>query len=310
MKPNFFLIGASKCGTTALAQHLAKHPEIFMCEPKEPCFFMYAKGNPYGWPRDGHPKSKEEYLSLFRDSDAKVRGEASTCYIYGEHCAAALQEFAPAAKIIAILRNPLERAYSMYLFWNQFNPHKDKTNLNDFRQAFFADAYVTAKAGDLDSQKRDTKWLKDMGYYGRQLRPFYAAFSREQIHILRYEDLLKRPAVSVSNIYRFLGVQQIRATQITRVNETLNPKWRKLYNWLNLDQDSSFRGVCKRVGNLSPLNLHGLRKRLNRLNTASQSLKKIISPGLRAELMSCYKEDVHLLSTLTKIDFTDWLEQK
>jgi hypothetical protein len=311
MNPNFFLIGPPKCATTAISRHLSSHPDIFMCEPKEPCYFIYTNGNPYGWPARGHPIDVDTYTALFQHADnAKVIGEASPYYIYCEHCAEAIREFQPDAKILAILRNPIERAYSMYLYWNQENPKAEKVDYESFREAFLNDSYVHDFNPPGQSNFKVVKWLRDMGYYGRQLKAYYNAFPREQILVVRYEDLVRDTAECLLQIYRFLDVDPtLTSMSLDRVNATVVPRWRSLYNWLNLNRTSRIREICKLAfGRIEQV--RAIRTTINRLNTSPISIKNRLSGALYDELIRHYAQDIEYLSDLTRMDFTNWLSTR
>ena len=111
-KPNFFLIGGPKCGTTSLQEYLAQNPKIFMCTPKEPCYF----DSDLPWPDS--PKTEREYMRLFEnanDSHMAV-GEASTNYLYSAVAVEKILRFNPCAKFIVMVRNPIDMAISLHSY--------------------------------------------------------------------------------------------------------------------------------------------------------------------------------------------------
>ncbi len=111
-KPDFFVVGAAKSGTSSLHRHLEQHPAVFMPAVKEPHFFSDER------PPVQEVKSLREYLALFADSPLGARaGEASTSNLYSPESASRIKAFQPDAGIIMVLRNPVDRAYSQY--WNQ-----------------------------------------------------------------------------------------------------------------------------------------------------------------------------------------------
>lgn len=167
---NFFLIGPPKCATTSIANALNQHSQIFMCTPKEPNYFLYSEGNPYQLVTRDHPLTEPDYNRMFRDAGAVgIRGDASTSYIYGEHCAASIHKYNSESKIAAVLRNPVERAYSMYLYWYQFSPDVKKVSPGDFRLKFLSDALSSEAAAGGAANGKAIYWLKDMGFYHRML---------------------------------------------------------------------------------------------------------------------------------------------
>src|SRR5690349_13337870 len=107
-RPDFFLVGAPKCGTSLMDTYLARHPDVFMCS-KEPHYFGadLAFNNP--------PRSLENYLSLFEGSDAAKRvGDSSVWYLWSRTAAAEIKEFAPEASILVMLRNPVSMMHSLH----------------------------------------------------------------------------------------------------------------------------------------------------------------------------------------------------
>ncbi|MCW5935662.1 MAG: sulfotransferase, partial [Fimbriimonadia bacterium] len=148
--PNFLIIGAAKSGTTALYFYIKQHPEVFMAKVKEPRFFAYEGGVPeWKGPLDAENNAwvitdKEVYTALFNDvSEEKVWGEASPIYLYSEPAPERIKNYAPDAKLVAILRHPIERAYSHYLHLIRDN----REPLRDF-----------GKALDLEPERMANGW--------------------------------------------------------------------------------------------------------------------------------------------------------
>ena len=109
-KPGFFIVGAPKCGTTSFYHYLRQHPQIFMPDNKEPHYF----GSDLKKRSDEFIKTEEEYLSLFKDADSsQMAGEASTFYLYSKAAQKEIKGFNPHAKIIIMLRNPIDFLHSL-----------------------------------------------------------------------------------------------------------------------------------------------------------------------------------------------------
>jgi len=101
-KPDLFIVGAPRSGTTALYEYLRSHPDIFMCTPKEPNYFSFDMNRPRA------ANTEEEYLRLFKNAHEKVAGEASVWYLYSKVAIAEIMRFNPDAKIIAMVRSPID----------------------------------------------------------------------------------------------------------------------------------------------------------------------------------------------------------
>src|SRR5438093_448879 len=130
-RPDFFIVGAPKCGTTAMYAYLRQHPQIFMPFHKEPLFFGSDLTTRYG------RMSLEEYLALFADASRGQRiGEASAWYLYSATAAAEIKAFAPDAQIVVMLRDPVEvmRAQHSQLLFNM------QETLTSFAEALAAEA--------------------------------------------------------------------------------------------------------------------------------------------------------------------------
>jgi hypothetical protein len=198
MLPNFVIIGAAKAGTTALYWYLAEHPAVFMSPVKETNYFAYgldAEGRLlYGDP-DVHRfpvKSLSEYEQLFTNVGGAVAvGEASPIYLECPQAAGRIRELLPAARILCSLRQPVERTYSDYLMYlrrrgRRFDPTRE----------------LTATAGWAHP---DSRWMQ-VSRYSQQLERYFAAFTREQIHVLLIDDFKPSPLRAVQDVYRFINV--------------------------------------------------------------------------------------------------------
>ncbi|MBT3417167.1 MAG: sulfotransferase [Flavobacteriales bacterium] len=201
-KVNFIVIGAMKAATTSLDTYLKQHPDIFMTKVKEPMFF-----NNFNQNKDykllGRKGNKittlEEYFSLFSDvENESAIGEASPAYIYNENAPQLIKEHLPDVKIIAILRQPVERAYSNYLHTKR----ADRENLNSFEQAI-----------EIENQRIEDNWSPlyhyiEKGYYSVQLKRYYNIFPKENIKVYLFEDVVKNPNETLKDIFKFLNVDE------------------------------------------------------------------------------------------------------
>ncbi len=198
MLPNFVVIGAAKAGTTALYWYLAEHPAIFMSPVKETNYFAYGLGPGgqllYGDPEVHHfpVKTRREYEALFADvSGAVAIGEASPIYLECPQSAGRIREMIPTARLICSLRHPVDRAYSDYQMYllqrgRRLDPARDLTAQSDWAQP-------------------TSRWMQ-IGRYAGQLKSYFDAFPRSQMHIFLFDDLKADALGTVQGMYRFLGV--------------------------------------------------------------------------------------------------------
>jgi Sulfotransferase family len=214
--PDFFIIGAPKAGTTALHAALATHPQIFMSKVKEPKFFMYdgSRPVPTKGPGDAHGIResvwrRDRYEALFADAPpGRRRGESTAFYLHEPAALERIRGEVPDAKLIAIIRDPLDRAYSnwLHLWADGLEP------IGDFVTAFDAeDDRIAAGWGFFWHYRR-------LGRYGEQLAALIELFPRDQLHLLRYRDLVDRPAATLNGICDFLGVERDLAGSVPPEN--------------------------------------------------------------------------------------------
>jgi Sulfotransferase domain len=184
-KPNLFVIGAMKSGTTSLHEYLNTHPQIAMSEWKEPAFFVEELT---------HRRGEGWYLSLF-ENDERYRyiGESSTHYTrlpVFQGVAERLHRFNPDARLIYIMRNPLERIVSHY--WHN-------TQIRDFKRG-------GGEPRSLSRAVREDPQYLAFGDYATQLEPYIERFGREAVYVLTFERLVQDPQGELDHIYEWLGL--------------------------------------------------------------------------------------------------------
>ena len=201
-KPNFIIIGAMKSATTSLYTYIKQHPHIFMTKVKEPMFFNnFQQENNYNILGSKSKKSTtlEEYLAMFKDAkNEKAIGEASPAYIYNENAPYLIKENLPDVKIIAILRQPTDRAYSNFLHTKR----SDRENVNSFGQAI-----------KIEKERISDNWSPlyhyiQKGFYSVQLKRYYNLFPKENIKVYLFEDVVKTPKETLKDIFKFLNVDE------------------------------------------------------------------------------------------------------
>jgi Sulfotransferase domain len=198
-KPNLFIVGAPKCGTTAMYEYLKQHPEIYMpAKVKEPNYFNKDI-------RFHHARmTQDEYLNLFSDAGKeKWIGEASVWYLYSKEAALRIKQFNPTARIIIMLRSPVEMLYSLH---SEFFRCADEY-IFDFKAALNAEADRRAGVDTKHKQlPMECLFYRQVARYSEQVKRYYDVFGRESVHVILYEDFRR----DVESVYRgvltFLGV--------------------------------------------------------------------------------------------------------
>jgi hypothetical protein len=204
--PDFFIVGHQKCGTTALWEMLRRHPQIFMPRVKEPRYFASDLRSPFqgGAPEVSRRRTPEGYFSLFTDAAAaQLAGEGSPQYLRSRVAASRIAEVQPAARIIAILREPASFLRSFHMQAMQSHIETER----DFRKAIA-----------LEADRRQGRHIprrchhpQDLLYsehvrYVEQLRRYHAVFPQQQVLVLIYEDFRRDNEATVHTVLRFLGL--------------------------------------------------------------------------------------------------------
>jgi hypothetical protein len=296
--PNFLIIGAAKSGTSALYTYLRQHPAVFMPERKELRFFSYTGPAP-----DSVPKiylhesitSMVEYqghFSLVRNE--KAIGESSPMYLYTPGTAERIQSALPDVQLIAILRNPVERAYSAYLHavreWRE--------SARDFSEALaLEDERIRAGWGML--------WhYKNAGFYSEQLARYYKVFKAEQLKVVLYDDLVSEPQRLIQDLFTFVGVDPDFEPDMTeRPNATGVPKSQFMYRALRtlFIKQNPIKSISRLIFPRS------VRKKFMQLVRSKNIRKQPMPQEIRANLMDYFHEDILRLQDLIGRDLNRWL---
>ncbi len=288
--PTFVVAGAPKSGTTALYHWLGQHPEVYMAPNKQPHFFAGLSPTFRG-PGDellnrDLVRDASAYLALFAPgARARARGEASPFYLH--HAARTARRLAaevPDCRVVVLLRDPVERAYSGYLHL-----------VRDGREsASFAEALEREE--DRQRQGWEPLWAhRALGLYGRQLGELLDVLPREQLGVWRYEDLRARPLELYAEVCRFIGVDAGFVPRLTRHNTGGAPRHPGLHALL----------VRLRVPHLA--------KRLLPEGVAQWVVAHYLEhrpppPALAAELRASYASDLAALQRLLPhLDVGSWL---
>lgn len=207
MLPQFLIVGAQKSGTTSLADALGRHPGVFVSEPREPEYFSRAAKGEEGMTWD-------EYQALFSSAEeGACCGEASTGTMLDPATIPLVSERLPGVRLIAILRNPAERAYSGYVHDMKKGRISAGQGAGLFREE--AGRYL---AGD---DRSDFDWFA-RSEYGRQLEPFAEHFG-DRLRIVIFEELVRAPEETLNELVDFLGLPTTPLA-LSRENQTRVPK--------------------------------------------------------------------------------------
>ena len=297
--PNFLIIGAAKAGTTSLYKYLEMHPQVYMSPIKEPRFFaVYEENLDFQGPGDLTRyylvKDLETYRALFDEvTDEIAIGEASTWYLYLPKAAERIKQHIPDVKLIAILREPVARAYSH--FWHSIRENIEP--ITDFTQA------MEAEAERIENNWSQHWHYRQRGFYYAQLNYYYDLFEPKQIKVCLYDDLVSDPITMMQDIYRFLGV-----------DDTFIPNTDKKYNVAAIPKNQTVAKLMKRsrflktvISPLIPSQKLRLQIKDNILKLNLRSQPKL-EPTVRKKFIEEYREDIFKLQDLIHKDLSQWLE--
>jgi hypothetical protein len=292
-QPHFMIIGTMKGGTTLLWDALDQHPAVFMSTIKEPHYFSTLAAAP-GLPalEGDDPLFREQaaYAKLFAEAQpGQLIGEASTSYLHTPGTAAQIYAALPAAKLICILRNPIDRAYSHYLYLVR----KGVEDARDFESALAQESARTAAHVPFGR-------YGFIGLYHQHLREYLRYFAREQIYICRFEELTKQPSVTYPAIFNFLGIDP-NFTPDTSV--TRNPSGVPKNRWLDalITRPNPVRNF------LQPRLPRWLYRKATQLRDQNLT-KPTMLPATRASLGAYYQDEIFALGELLEKDLTPWLQ--
>jgi hypothetical protein len=272
--PNFLIVGAAKSGTTSLYRYLRQHPDVFMSAVKETNWFAY----------EGQRESRyvvrtpEEYERLF-DGAAGQRaiGEASPQYLKSAVAAERIATTLPGVRIIAVLRDPVDRAYSGYL--------------NSVREA--------AEWRGVDEAMRPGIRYVDQGLYHPQLSRYFERFDRGRIKVILYDDLAADAAAVMRELYAFLGVDATFAVDVTaRHNAGAVPR-RPIVNWMLLKSVAGFRRAFPWL----PKDTGIVARIMPRFRRQPEPLP----PAIRRRLIDYFRDDIVRTGELIGRDLSRWL---
>jgi hypothetical protein len=300
--PDFLIVGAPKAGTTALHTALASHPSLTLSNPKEPKYFLCgdAPAPAYVGPGDAHSRRewiwrRADYRRLFAAARPdQLCGESTPLYLRDVAAHQRIADAVPNAKLIAVVRDPVDRAYSnwMHLWVDGLEPEAD----------FLA-------ACDAEQKRIDAGWAPfwrycELGKYGEQLRSLFERFAREQVLIVRYRDLVDAPETALDQVCRFLGVEPGRLTAVPRDN--MRP----------FVADSARRRALShvmrtgaRVAATLPPQVwrRASQPILAAMHRGSDADRPHLTVEQRCQLVEVFRDDIALLGDLTGTSYDDWL---
>lgn len=296
-KPNFFIIGAPKCGTTALSEYLRTHPQIYVSSPKEPHYFAEDYNNtPF--------KTWEKYLSLFEAASDRhlAVGEASVHYLCSEMALEKIRDFNPEAKIIVMLRNPIQLVHSYHaqLLYNTGEDEPDFETAWRLQSVRQAGQQIPKRCGN----PRVLQY-KEIARLGSQVEKLLSLFPQQQVKAIVFDDFKASPKNTYEEVLEFLEVPSDNRVEFPRINAS------KTHNlpWLGQFTEKTpapILAVAKKTQNLLGIESFGIMNVLRSLNHKPKE-RQPLGADFRGHLIDEFREETHKLSQLLQRDLSHWV---
>lgn len=284
-------VGAAKAGTTSLHALMRQHPQVCATNVKETDFFhdekLYARG---------YSDYRQRYFT--ERADAPVLFEANPIYMYATGCIERIQSCAPDARIVVILRNPVDRAFSQYAY---------RMRYRRYSESFVEMCRKEAERIKHDEQSRLEYGCLDRSRYAVQLRKIYEYVPPERVYVMVFERFIADQEGEFNKLLDWLGLQRIQGIAPVRENEggTVRNVWlaRLMYH-------TPFRRLRGLIGKLFPRASwkRATYKMLEKFNTKSFDKKSrpVLDKDVRAELLAEFDKDIRETESLTRLDLGLW----
>jgi hypothetical protein len=280
--PDFFIAGAPRTGTTALFEHLRRHPQIFVPRRKETGFFGADPLNPCRM-------SLDEYVALFADAGNAVRvGEVSTTYLYSRTAASKIREFNPEARIIIPLRDPVTVMHAVHglAVWTGFEP------IHNFSAAL--EAQERERTGQDPPIRRELPYYRDIVDFADHVGRYFDTFGRERVHVIVFDDWVAETPRAYREMLEFLEVDPSFVPELGVVNPNRRVRNQHLHDLVVRRYAFVPARVRPRIRNLLI--------RLTTREAPREPLDPAVDARLRAELVP----EIERLGKLIGRDLSAW----
>ena len=282
--PNFFILGAGRCGTTSLAMTLSRHPDVFIPAIKEPSFFASS----FQWVKD-----PAGYVRLYEPAGgAAAVGDASHIYLEDPESPRVLQAFFPEARFVLVFRHPADRALGLYAHMVEggYEMHRSFERALDAEDRRFHSRWFRRRC-------RQSFWnymYVRSGLFGEQVQRYFEHFDREQFWFTTLDRLVSEPAKTICDLHRFVGVEPVEVEELPRDGTSKGTR----SQIVAYAQQRLLRPLERRTGFPG----EAVRTRLSRWNRDGD--RPTMQPETRLRLQERFEPDLRLLRDLTGIDLT------
>lgn len=298
--PSFFLVGAPKCGTTALCKYLNRHPEVFIPQLKELHYFD----------TDLKTKNKatslSDYLDLFAEGQGKICGEGSPTYLYSKTAAQEIYTFNPDAKIVIMLRNPVDMMYS---FHSQHLFNGSSETVPDFETAINLEA-ERKQGSNIPERCVEPQILfyRDFARYANQVERYFQTFGSENVKIILFRDFKQTTADIFRETLEFIGADATFTTDFAAKNsnkKVRNTFLQRLVKYPPSNLLAAGKYLLPIPQSARRALLEGFKLKMKRLNT-QKAPRPPLKPELRDRLLQELKPDIQRLAALLDQDLSHW----
>jgi len=301
IKPNVFIVGAPKCGTTSLAYYLNEHRDIFVCNPKEPNYFSDDINNNH---LDSGIKLNcdVDYLSLFDNGNVPIRIDASTTYLYSKHAPKKIKKFSPSAKIIIMIRNPTELVESLH----QEELHSFEEDLDSLIDAWnMQDKRRVGECVPKTCRSVAKLMYRDIASHTVNIKRYFDVFGEDSVKVILLEDLKNNPSDVYNNTLKFLGLNQDGRADFPIINNAKLYRNRYIAKLIKSPGKNTEYFFLFIRNFLWSLGLKGVRSSL--LKFMTKSYKKRAPYRDRALIGKEFEKDIQSTSKLISRNLDHWI---
>jgi hypothetical protein len=298
-RPDFFIIGAPKCGTTALSEYLRRHPRIGFSQPKEPVYFCT------DFPKVRNYTEETDYLEHCfghcRPSDCLAIGEGSTAYFYSTEAAGNILRFDPGARFIIMLRNPVDMIPALHA-QKLLSLEEDESSF-ETAWALRRERLAGRKIPKFCVEPRLVDYA-DLGRLGQHAQRLFQEIPEPQRLVILFDDFARDTRSIYRQVLAFLGVPDDGRTEFPRINESRRLKNPTLYEFGHRPPPMLMR-IVNAIKTALGIERLGILSRLLDWNVR-QSERKPLSATMKQTLRQEFSEDIDRLATLLGRDLSDW----